>query len=305
MSQYVISSLEQQWRKDPSSRVFFRLAEEYRKSGAFEKAIDVCKDGIKFHPNYLPARVCLGRCRQAMGLLHQAEEDFHEVLRTAPDNPHALLGLSTICFESGRLEESLTYAETMAIHDPYDEALVNRILFIKEKIAERELEEPELVPVLEPVYDVDAPFLPVEDADTEPMGEPSSDAFEDQPDLLGVTAEEADPLDAEFAKAIEDDESIGEFEDLTTEAPAVKVPTPLGAEEEHLLTKGLKHEKMEHYEAAQHIYRSLLVDHPGNPTVRQHLDRVDRLLTIESGSRKKIRLLSNWLDKIKGVYYVS
>lgn len=304
MSQYVISSLEQQWRKDPSSRVFFRLAEEYRKSGAYEKAIDVCKEGIKYHPNYLPARVCLGRCRQAMGLLHQAEEDFHEVLRVASDNPHALMGLSAICLDSGRLEEALSYSETLAIHDPYDEALVNRILFIKEKIAEKELEEPP--PVLaQEAEEEDASFLALDEGDTEPSAALALEAFEDQPDLLGVAAEEPDPLDEEFAKAIEDDEAIGEFEDLAAEAPPVVRSNLLGADEENLLTKGLKHEKMEHYEAAQHIYRSLLADHPGNPTVRQHLDRVDRLLVTESGSRKKIRLLSNWLDKIKGVYYVS
>lgn len=332
MNQYQIDSFEQQLRKDPSSRVFIRLAEEYRKGGEFEKAIEVCKEGIKHHPNYPPGRVCLGRCRMALGQLGPARDDFREVLKITPDNPKALKGLASICYEMGDLEEAQTHYEMLAILDPSDVEVVNRLLAIKEKIADREVEIEEsfetdsiadLAPLEESAVEPNPLLEPVEEGESGSLfGEVDLEVINDSMVEEVVTedipdqelAEEIDPIDLEFDKAIEeDDDVVNAFEDLApTSAPVAEEPSPAGPvlgamnpDEEKLLTDGLKHEKMEHYEAALNIYRKLLESRAGDPTVNQHLERLEQLMASESGNRKKIRLLSNWLDKIKGVYYVS
>lgn len=328
MNQYVISSLEQQWRKDPSEkRVFFRLAEEYRKGGVYEQAIEVCLKGIEHHPRYLPARVCLGRCRQALGEYALAEEDFKEVLAVTPDNIHALRGLASICLEGNRLDEARSHYETLSLHDPYDDSIPEKLEEIQRRLVEQDTafdeesvsaeEEPVLSEEsLEALDDVDdfedclveeeePQLFAEEDLELVSSGEVS---FDDEP---AVSFEEVDPrdsIDIQFDQAIEDDSVVEEFSDLETVATPGATPTdlpPMTAAEEAELTKGLKHEKMEHYEAAQNIYRSLLEQRPGDPSVGLHLNRVDQLIGSENGNRKKIRLLSNWLDKIKGVYYVS
>lgn len=327
MNQYVISSLEQQWRKDPASRVFFRLAEEYRKSGAFDKAIEVCSEGIKHHPRYVPARLCLGRCRLALGLLIEAERDFREVLKTTPDNPHALKGLAEISYNAGNPEEALAHYETLAIHDPFDEEVATRIEAIQSLLhpadsSDTVLDEPDVpsgdtgVEDIEPLLEAAPDEAPqtvalYEETDLVRLDDEGDDAPEasaSQAPFEELEAAEAlDPIDLEFEKAIEEDPTdLATFEDLAPVSPAQPAaPGPMSADEEKLLTDGLKHEKMEHYEAALHIYRRLLETRPSDPTVLRHLERLQQLMASEGGSRKKIRLLSNWLDKIKGVYYVS
>ena len=52
-----IDELREKVARDPSSRVFLQLAEEYRKAGKFEEAVEVCQEGLKHHPNYTSARV--------------------------------------------------------------------------------------------------------------------------------------------------------------------------------------------------------------------------------------------------------
>ena len=334
MNQYVISSLEQQWRKDPTSRVFFRLAEEYRKGGAFEKAIEILRVGIQHHPRYLPARVCLGRCHQALGKSDQALSDFLEIIKVAPDNSHALSGLASIYFDSDQLEEALAHYETLAIHEPFDSVATNRILEIKDKMADRELETAAILgessessglgtseldtlspdgpgPLDESEEDQASHVFEETDVDlVEDVEEPGG-SQESYSAFLSESARDdsLDPLDVEFDKAVALDEDVSLFIDLNPEVASGDSPDdvvhPMSVDEEKMLTDGLKHEKMEHYEAAYHIYSDLLETRSGDPSVQQHLQRLKQMMDNESGNRKKIRLLSNWLDKIKGVYYVS
>ena len=45
-----IEELEKRLAADPNSRMFVQLAEEYRKAGMLEQAIDCCEKGLKKHP---------------------------------------------------------------------------------------------------------------------------------------------------------------------------------------------------------------------------------------------------------------
>lgn len=316
MNQYRIDSFIQQWKQDPKSRVFLRLAEEYRKGGAFDKAIDVCLEGLETHPNYLPAKVCLGRCRQELGRLEEAENNYRDVLQESPDNPHALQGLGSICFEAGRFDEALAQYEMLALHGNFDEDIANRILAIKERIAESSEEDDD---------ETDASFEASGDfsehaqfderadvasalSDSGTFGEIHFDDS-DEPDEIAVANPNREPevdLDEAFDDAIHTADSLEPdlLGELTPESDEPVINEPLNSDEEARLTRGLKHEKMEHLEAALKIYQSLLVSKANNATVKQHFDRVRQIMATESKERKKTRLLSNWLDKVKGVYYV-
>ena len=57
-----LNQLRQRWERDPKSRAFLQLAEEYRRAGRLGDAIHVLRAGLKEHPNYLSAQVALGRC---------------------------------------------------------------------------------------------------------------------------------------------------------------------------------------------------------------------------------------------------
>ena len=56
-----IESLKQRLLRDPLSRAFLQLAEEYRKAGLFSEAIRTCMEGLERHPHDHTARIALGR----------------------------------------------------------------------------------------------------------------------------------------------------------------------------------------------------------------------------------------------------
>ena len=56
-----IEELKRRVQSDPASIAFAALAEEYRRAGRFEEAIDTCNAGLVRHPSYLSAHVTLGR----------------------------------------------------------------------------------------------------------------------------------------------------------------------------------------------------------------------------------------------------
>lgn len=342
MNEYLISSLEQQWKQDPKSRVFFRLAEELRKGGALERAMEVCQAGIQHHPDYVPALVCLGRCRLQLGLRAEAEQIFRQVISRTPDNPHALNGLATICKEAGRFEEALVYFEALAIHEPNNEAVLEEIEALGQARDEANpLDPPTAKAAAEPVFvapakpaaappvkPATAPPVPpgkakpatvpppipaaarepapaVTQSSSEQGMEESAEYLDDLEDL-----DEPDPIDLEFEKALKEaspvDALLPEFAELDGSVAATQGSGAgnLSEPDERELTKGLKHEHREHLEAAFRIYKNLLKLYPENQAVLGHLARVNSRLKSETKQIKKVRILSNWLDKIKGVYYV-
>ena len=56
-----IEKLKEKVKKDPNSKLFVPLAEEYRKTGMLDEAISVLMTGITSQPGYASARVSLGK----------------------------------------------------------------------------------------------------------------------------------------------------------------------------------------------------------------------------------------------------
>ena len=81
-----IDDLRRRLEKDPGSRLFAQLAEELRKDGDLEEAINVCREGLKRQPAYPSARMTLGRALFDTGDLDAARAEFETVLKGAPDN---------------------------------------------------------------------------------------------------------------------------------------------------------------------------------------------------------------------------
>ena len=81
-----IDDLRRRLEKDPGSRLFAQLAEELRKDGDLEEAINVCREGLKRQPAYPSARMTLGRALFDTGDLAAARVEFETVIKGAPDN---------------------------------------------------------------------------------------------------------------------------------------------------------------------------------------------------------------------------
>jgi tetratricopeptide (TPR) repeat protein len=125
-----IEELRRRVQTDPASIAFAQLAEEYRRAGHYNEAIDTCHSGLSVHPGYLSARVTLGRSLIEVNDLDAAEVELRQVLHHAPENLAAIRGLAEIHHRRGQLPEALQFyqlALTLARHDPDLEQTVSEI----------------------------------------------------------------------------------------------------------------------------------------------------------------------------------
>ena len=111
-----IDDLRKRLEKDPGSRLFAQLAEELRKDGELEEAIQVARAGLKAHPSYPSARMTLGRALLDTGDWAAARSEFENVLTGAPDNILASRYLAECLENLGDREGALgRYKSTLAM----------------------------------------------------------------------------------------------------------------------------------------------------------------------------------------------
>jgi len=125
-----IEELRRRVLKDPATIAFAQLAEEYRRSGSYEDAIETCRAGLAIHPTYISARVTLGRALIEIHELDSAEHELEQVFEHAPENLAAIRGLADIYHRRGQLKRALEFykrALTLARHDPDLEHSIDEI----------------------------------------------------------------------------------------------------------------------------------------------------------------------------------
>ena len=133
-----IEQLERRVKADPNSIAFAALADEYRRAGRHQEAIEVCRAGLSRHPAYLSARVTLGRTLIEVGELEEAKGELEHVLQTAPENLAAIRGLAEIHHRRGEiLEAHEHYKSAMEIAEHH--AVVREAAAPPDKQAEDEL----------------------------------------------------------------------------------------------------------------------------------------------------------------------
>jgi tetratricopeptide (TPR) repeat protein len=104
-----LEELQRRVQRDPASISFAALAEEYRRLGLFQQAIDVCRAGLQRHPAYLSARVTLGRALLESGEYDEAAAVLEQVLQTAPENLAAIRALAEIHRRRGEMPETIEH----------------------------------------------------------------------------------------------------------------------------------------------------------------------------------------------------
>ena len=123
-----LDDLRRRVQQDPSSIAFAQLAEEYRRAGQLQDAVEVCRAGLAIHPGYLSARVTLGRALLDLQQFDAAQQELERVLKSAAENLAAIRGLAEIHHKRGSLAEALAQyraALLIARNDPDLEQTVN------------------------------------------------------------------------------------------------------------------------------------------------------------------------------------
>ena len=158
-----IEELRRRVQADPASIVFAALAEEFRRVGRYDDAVETCRTGLLRHPAYLSARVTLGRALIETGDFDAAREELETVLRSAPENLAAIRGLAQI-------HERLGHSVEM---DPHLADLMKKMH--EESILAASLAPPEPPPAPpepEPSFAAESSFAPEPSFAAEPFFAP-------------------------------------------------------------------------------------------------------------------------------------
>lgn len=249
MKKEEITKLEAKVAKDPSSTLFVPLAEEYRKQERLDDAVRVLSTGIEQQPNYMSARVALGRIFFEKSMMDEARAQFETVVEAIPDNLFARQRLADIYQQQGEFELARAQVEEIIRLNPtvFDGERFRNDLGVR-MVSEgwsqpRRIvkDVPELDETTEdvsdgPVSDPEDEGAPEDEGMVqEPAGElPETDELTDElidqepAERLPVTDERTDPEPAERSSAsalppapdTEPDREYGETETLETAPPA-------------------------------------------------------------------------------------
>lgn len=265
--------LADKFRKDPASKLFFPLAEEYAKAGRTDEAIELLRTGIKAHPDLLGARVSLGKALLAKGRHAEARAEFEQVIVANPDNIMAHKKLASIYVRAGDKLRAVASCQAVLAVNPSD----TEVLKLREE-ADRLAEIPPPPP-------------------RRAAGEPSK-RFESEPTVVEPTLVDPTVVDPTLVDAVE---STVVDPTLMSRAPE-PVPAPVeaaieqaeagaqpAAVEESPIEDDLATISMAdlfvaqgHYQRGIEIYRRILDRNPSHADAAAKLDNaltLDRLLS--------------------------
>lgn len=85
---------------------FGGIAERFRRAGDLDRAVTLCREGLRKFPTLLSARVTLGWALLDKGDYDEARAELEQVLRRAPDNLAAIRGLAELHERTDHLRSS-------------------------------------------------------------------------------------------------------------------------------------------------------------------------------------------------------
>jgi len=141
MTMKEIEKLREKVEKDPNSKLYVPLAEEYRKEGRLDEAIEVLRKGIERQPGYMSARVSLGKIYFEKGQMNEARGEFESVIKSIPDNLFAHKKLAEIYRGTNEKALAIKAYRMFLKLNPMDEEALNNLRELEGTSAEQPLEK--------------------------------------------------------------------------------------------------------------------------------------------------------------------
>lgn len=303
--------------KDPKSKLFVPLAEEYLKVGMLDEAVMVLTDGLKHHPGFLTARVALGKVYLQRAQPAEARAEFEAVIAANPENLLAQRKLAQLYLDAGEPQRARDCAG-MVLSENAKDADMRRVV----ELAEQRLEASAAAvqPIDVTVGESEMPLLDSGRADAvevgpaeasasaelesiEPMSaesapaEPSAAAVAPEPVDLAPPIADPSPIEAppqpsaaprvELSSAATEslDEILAEL-GLPKAAAAAPPPVPAEAGAVEILSESLADLYVQQglMDKGIEIYRKILEREPDRPGLNDKLTRVESLARIPPGA---------------------
>jgi len=131
-----IAELKERVEKDPKSRLFVQLAEEYRKAGQPGEAIAGLRRGLEHHPTYVAAWNMLGKLYVENGRDIDAAPVFERALGLDRENVVAARLLGDVCYRRGQFLDAIKRYKLARAISPGDDELDATIEALEKRLNE-------------------------------------------------------------------------------------------------------------------------------------------------------------------------
>ena len=122
----LIDDLLKQFSENPR-RVFARLANEYRKRGELDSAIEICRSHVPLQPGYISGHIVLGQALYESGSLEEARSTFETALALDPENLIALRHMGDIARANGENERARGWYRQLLEIDPQNDEVAAQL----------------------------------------------------------------------------------------------------------------------------------------------------------------------------------
>jgi len=107
--------------KEPGSKAFIPLAEEYGKAAMWDEAVAVLEDGLKTYPGFITAMVALGRAYDQLNQPVKAQAILEEAIKLSPDNLRAHRTLAKLYAAQGATDAAIHSCDVILALNPQDQ----------------------------------------------------------------------------------------------------------------------------------------------------------------------------------------
>ncbi|CAN5711247.1 hypothetical protein BH23GEM1_BH23GEM1_04100 [soil metagenome] len=237
-----LDELERKFEENPR-RYFAPLANEYRKAGDAQRAVDLCRAQLPELPGHISGHIVLGQALYDSGDFPGSRATLETALALDPENIVALRYLGDIARETGDIEGAERWYTRTVEADPYNEAATVALQSLRETTPlvtqnaqpptpdADETQTTDVEPFTPTAPEVDAPSEPLLVTDAAPATgfEPTAYEPEQPPTEPADQAAESEPLPDDVVQA--DPSPAAESELLPDDAVQAD-PSPADVEPE-------------------------------------------------------------------------
>jgi len=121
---------------DPNSQIFAALADAYRKKGVFQKALEICKNGLEKHADYSSAYIVLVKIFIDQGNYEEADRQLHKAIAAGGRTRSVDVLQSEILVKLGQKNKAKTILEKLYKSDPLNDTVKNLLMSIDKEDVE-------------------------------------------------------------------------------------------------------------------------------------------------------------------------
>lgn len=127
------------FEKDPQSKVFAPLAESYRRLGMLDDAKKVLKQGLYYHPKYIPGLLTLAHCHYDEKNYFEAYKILTPLKKDQYENYSLQKLLAKVCFRTGNTDEALSTYKYLLFINPKDDDAAKMVEELESELSPKDI----------------------------------------------------------------------------------------------------------------------------------------------------------------------